>query len=78
MSAVPDTAGHSRLEHFPITFFATVMGLAGFTLALRAAERTLGLAATASHAMLALSLAALAARSSAASVAGTIRATVRP
>lgn len=61
MSAVPDTAGHSRLEHFPITFFATVMGLAGFTLAVRAAERTLGLAATASHAMLALSLAALAA-----------------
>jgi tellurite resistance protein len=61
MSAVPDTAGHSRLEHFPITFFATIMGLAGFTLAVRAAERALGLAATASHAMLALSLAALAA-----------------
>lgn len=61
MSAVPETAGHSRLEHFPITFFATVMGLAGFTLAVRTAERALGLAATASHAMLALSCAALAA-----------------
>lgn len=60
MSAVPDAAGHSRLEHFPITFFATIMGLAGFTLALRAAEKAFGLANTASHVLLATSLAVMA------------------
>ncbi len=32
----PDAARHSRLAHFPITFFATTMGLGGLTLALRA------------------------------------------
>lgn len=32
------------LQHFPITFFAMVMGLAGLVLALRAAGQTLGLA----------------------------------
>ncbi|MPQ94098.1 SLAC1 anion channel family protein [Thioclava sp. JE_KL1] len=36
-------AAHSRLEHFPITFYATTMGLGGFTLALRAAAKPLGL-----------------------------------
>jgi tellurite resistance protein len=40
----PDAqAAHSRLEHFPITFFATTMGLGGFMLALRAASSVLGL-----------------------------------
>lgn len=34
---------HSRLAHFPITFFATTMGLGGFTLALRAAAKPLAL-----------------------------------
>ena len=29
---------HSRLEHFPVTFFAIVMGVAGLSLALRAVE----------------------------------------
>jgi len=36
-------ADHNRLEHFPITFFASVMGLAGLTLALHAAESALHL-----------------------------------
>ncbi len=36
-------AAHNRLEHFPITFYATTMGLGGFTLALRAAAKPLGL-----------------------------------
>lgn len=36
-------ASHNRLEHFPITFYATTMGLGGFTLALRAAAKPLGL-----------------------------------
>ncbi len=38
--SVTDTvpAQHSRLAHFPITFFATGMGMMGLTLALRAAE----------------------------------------
>lgn len=34
---------HSALEHFPITFFTTVMGMSGLTLALHAGERALGL-----------------------------------
>lgn len=42
--------GHSRLEHAPITFFATVMGLAGLTLALHAAEQAFGLPPVASQA----------------------------
>lgn len=33
---VTDTAAPDRLEHFPITFFATTMGLGGLALALRA------------------------------------------
>ena len=39
----PQTA--TRLEHFHVTFFAIVMGLAGLTLALHAAERALGMTA---------------------------------
>ncbi|MEX1662607.1 SLAC1 anion channel family protein [Thioclava sp. 15-R06ZXC-3] len=37
------SGAHNRLEHFPITFFATTMGLGGFTLALRAAAKPMGL-----------------------------------
>jgi len=46
-SGVVDAAGEGegRLVHFPITFFAIVMGLSGLTLALHAAEQTLGLPA---------------------------------
>lgn len=42
-----DTAHQTatRLEHFHVTFFAIVMGLAGLTLALHAAERALGMTA---------------------------------
>ncbi|MFC2968721.1 SLAC1 anion channel family protein [Acidimangrovimonas pyrenivorans] len=46
-----------RLEHFPITFFAIVMGLTGLTLALHAGETALGLAPVASHVMLYVSAA---------------------
>lgn len=35
-------APHSRLEHYPVTFFASVMGIAGLSLALQAAENALG------------------------------------
>ena len=34
---------HSRLEHFPISFFAMVMGMAGLTIAWEKAHRTLNL-----------------------------------
>ena len=44
MTSFPTTpAEHGRLAHFPITFFATTMGLGGFALALRAAAGPLGL-----------------------------------
>ncbi|SIO23113.1 tellurite resistance protein [Rhodovulum sp. ES.010] len=39
----------SRLAHYPITFFATVMGMLGFTLALHAGERAYGLTVSFSH-----------------------------
>jgi tellurite resistance protein len=43
--AKPAAAGtHSRLEHFPVTFFAIVMGMTGLSLALHAVERAYGLA----------------------------------
>ncbi|SIS77421.1 SLAC1 anion channel family protein [Phaeovulum vinaykumarii] len=43
-AGAPDAAAHeSRLKHFPITFFATSMGLGGFTLALKAGAAPLGL-----------------------------------
>lgn len=38
----PDAAPHSALAHYPVTFFAVVMGLAGLTLALHAASAALG------------------------------------
>lgn len=44
----------TRLEHFPITFYAITMGLGGLTLALRAAATPLGLGQGPFLAMLAL------------------------
>ncbi|WP_346907850.1 SLAC1 anion channel family protein [uncultured Roseibium sp.] len=41
----PANGAASRLEHYPVTFFAIVMGLMGLTLALRAAERAWSLPA---------------------------------
>lgn len=35
--------GANRLEHYPVTFFATIMGMTGLTLALHAAETAWGL-----------------------------------
>ena len=53
-TASPDAAGrlsapekHDRLAHFPISFFAVVMGLCGFSLALRASEHALDIGAEA-------------------------------
>lgn len=54
--ATPQTA-HDRLEHFPIPVFATVMGLSGLTLALRAAEVQAGWPPVASIATLAATVA---------------------
>lgn len=39
--AEPETV-HSRLQHFPNSFFAMIMGLAGFTLACERLEKTMG------------------------------------
>ncbi len=36
-----DVENHSRLEHFPVTFFAVVMGLLGLTLALHAGRQAI-------------------------------------
>ncbi len=41
-AALPHAAGHERLAHFPIVFFATVMGLSGLALAVTKAEHVLG------------------------------------
>lgn len=43
-------APHSRLEHYPVTFFASVMGIAGLSLALHAAENAFGWSSVASDA----------------------------
>lgn len=40
---------HSRLEHFPVTFFAIVMGMTGLSLALLAVERAYALASWGSN-----------------------------
>lgn len=48
MTARLHDSGHSRLARFPITFFATGMGMMGFTLALRAGETAYAQAHTAS------------------------------
>jgi len=42
--AVPPTT--NRLEHFPVTFFAVIMGMSGLTLALHAAQHAFDLADT--------------------------------
>ncbi|TCM85817.1 SLAC1 anion channel family protein [Rhodovulum steppense] len=49
----------SRLAHFPITFFATVMGMLGLTLALHAGERAFGLSGLFSNTALIASVALL-------------------
>ncbi|MEC3860765.1 SLAC1 anion channel family protein [Mesobacterium sp. TK19101] len=49
-------AVHNRLEHFPITFFASVMGLAGLTLALHVAEGALKFPPLLTHIALAASV----------------------
>jgi len=51
----------SRIEHYPVTFFAIVMGMMGLTLASRAAEHTWHLPAMASNGVLVLSCVLLAA-----------------
>ncbi|TDX30631.1 SLAC1 anion channel family protein [Rhodovulum visakhapatnamense] len=51
----------SRLAHFPVTFFATVMGMMGLTLAWHAGEQALGLTLPVSHYLLFASSALLAA-----------------
>ncbi|NBD28861.1 MAG: C4-dicarboxylate ABC transporter [Alphaproteobacteria bacterium] len=54
-----DTAPEARLAHFPVTFFAIVMGLLGLTLALHAADPFWAPAAMLSRVMLWLAVAAL-------------------
>jgi len=49
---------HSRLAEFPVAFFSVVMGMLGFTLALHAAEATLGLPGWASAVALTLGIVA--------------------
>ena len=51
-------ATHSRLEHFPIGFFAVVMGLAGLTLATLRLEHATGTGQIASKVFLAVTIAA--------------------
>lgn len=51
------TGNEPRLAHFPVTFFACVMGFAGLTIATRTVESTLGLPAVASSLLLALTVA---------------------
>ena len=43
MTDATQVASQNRLEHFHVTFFASVMGLAGLALALKAAQEPLGL-----------------------------------
>lgn len=54
--AEPGTARQGRLEHYPVTFFATVMGMLGLTLALHAGEAAFGLAHLASRGALGASV----------------------
>ncbi|GAA0783692.1 C4-dicarboxylate ABC transporter [Roseibium denhamense] len=64
-AATPDTqlpdGALTRLEHYPVTFFAIGMGLLGLTLALRGAERAWGVTAPLSEIALAVSCLLLAA-----------------
>ncbi|MGB9632372.1 MAG: SLAC1 anion channel family protein [Chloroflexaceae bacterium] len=50
-------AAHPRLQYFPISFFASVLGMAGTTIALQRAERFLGLPFSISGVLLVVSLA---------------------
>jgi tellurite resistance protein len=50
-----NTIRHSRLEHFPVSLFATVMGLAGLTIATQKAEHLWGMGDDISSALLLLS-----------------------
>ncbi len=52
----PETASFSRLEHFPVTFFAVIMGLMGLTLAFQSSSPFLPVADVASHVFLAVSI----------------------
>ncbi|MDP2062305.1 MAG: SLAC1 anion channel family protein [Phaeovulum sp.] len=56
-TAADSAAAPSGLEHYPITLFATTMGLGGFTLALRAGAESLGLGGWPWQAALALTVA---------------------
>ena len=56
MTDATDEACAARLPHFHVTFFATVMGLAGLTLALHQAETLLGAGHGASRALLVLTV----------------------
>ena len=58
--AAEDTAAEPRLKHFPISFFALVMGLSGLTLATERLEKTLGLDHNASLLLLICATAAFA------------------
>lgn len=58
MQAVAQAAVHNRLAEFPVAFFAVVMGLLGFTLALHAAETALGFEGAASTTALVAGIAA--------------------
>ncbi|MEM8773622.1 MAG: SLAC1 anion channel family protein [Pseudomonadota bacterium] len=49
-----ETAIHSRLARFPVTFFTMIMGLSGFTLSLAKAEEVLGWSSNASSVSLAI------------------------
>lgn len=51
-----NTANHNRLEHLPISLFATVMGLAGLTIATQKAEQVWGLSQIASQGLLVVTL----------------------
>ncbi len=51
------THAHSRLEHMPISLFATVMGLAGLTIATQKAEQAWGLGQLGSNTLIFISFA---------------------
>ncbi|MBT24937.1 SLAC1 anion channel family protein [Thalassobius sp. S69A] len=46
MTDTSNTEASNRLEHFPVTFFATIMGMSGLALALNAADHSWAFGAT--------------------------------
>ncbi len=46
-----EAGGHSRLQFFPVSFFAMIMGLSGLTLAWHKGEKALGIALPVGHAI---------------------------